>query len=334
MIKVVTTVPYSRFQQFGILFPEDWDVAYLEDPAPETLLENTKDADFLFVRSLHSVTEEIINAAKKLRLIHTEGVAYNTVDIEAAAKKGIPVCNNQGVNNKAVAEHTIGLMLASLRRIAWADSEIKRGNYAACQKKHRSASSRELGSLHIGLVGLGAIGREVARRLIPFGCKVSYHDIVRSGDSVEEELNVEYTDLNSLLTTCDVISLHVPVTPSTARIISSDQLNVMKPGALLINASRGELVDQEALAAALEEGRVCAALDTVTPEPLNSDSPLITLSPEASSRLVITPHIAGTTDEAFTGMLSRALENMRRVLRNEPLQNVVNEVEYSTGEEC
>ena len=327
MAKVVSTVPAWRFERFQAAFPADWTVTFLNVPyAQEQLIDACKDADYLFVGSAeHPVTARAIGAFTTVKLIHVEGVGYNEVDVEAARAKGIPVCNNRAVNNGAVAEHTIGLILAALRRVALTDYQIKREGYGSCKKAFMAQGQHELADLHVGLVGIGAIGREVAKRLMGWGCKVSYYDAFRPAPEVERELGVDYLELTDLVSRCDVVSLHVPALPSTIGMISTAQLEAMKPSAILVNTARGEIVDQAALAAALERGEIAAAaLDTLSPEPPPADHPLFRLSEDAAKRLTLTPHIGGTTDEAFTRMLHNAIANMERLERGEAPVNIVN----------
>ncbi len=257
---VVSTVPQSRFNLYEIAFPQSWEVRYVEAPySDEALIAACRQADFLFVGSTHEVSAEVIENSPSLRFIQVEGVGFDKVDVGAAAKAALPVCNNQGVNAVSVAEFTVGLMLAALRRMASADREIKAGHFEECQKNYRGRGVNEMISRRVGLIGCGAIGRNVARMLMPFGCQVVYFDEYRPSPEVEKELALTYVTLEELIGTCDIISLHVPVLPHTLNMISKPQLEMMKPSALIINASRGEVLDQYAPAEALEAGRIYGA---------------------------------------------------------------------------
>jgi phosphoglycerate dehydrogenase-like enzyme len=326
--KIVSTVPRSRFELFKVEIPDQWEVDFVDYPLPEeALIEALRDADFLLVGSVHHVSSAVIHAAPSLKMIHTEGVGFDKVDVEAARAVGLPVCNNRAVNNVSVAEHTIGLILAALKRMVYSDREIKRGDFTAVQTQLRTEGIHELRHQHVGLVGCGAIGQEVARMLGVFGCKVSYFDTYRPSPERERALNISYLELDDLLAQCDIVSLHVPVLPDTVNIINARALGLMKDHAILVNTSRGELIDQPAAASALESGRLGAlAIDTLAPEPPAEDHPFLTLTPDAADRLIITPHVAGTTAEAFTRMLQWVIADFQEILAGRLPDRVCNGV--------
>lgn len=328
MTKVVSTVPQARFARFGATFPQDWETLYLDYPVPDAeLIAACADTDFLFVGSVHAVSARVIQSAPSLKLIHVEGVGFDKVDVAAAQAAGIPVCNNRAVNNISVAEHTVGFMLAALRRIPYADAAMRRESYLELQAAMRRQGIHELSAMRVGLVGMGAIGQEVARLLQPFGCRVSYYDAFRPVPAREQALNVSYLPLDELLRVSDIVSLHLPVLPDTVNLINKARIQTMKPGVVLINTSRGEVVETDALVWALTSGRIaCAAIDTLTPEPPPADHPFFTLPPDAAQRLILSPHIAGTTDEAFARMLTRAVAAMQTAVAGKLPPNVVNGV--------
>jgi len=316
MVKVVSTVPKSRFEIFKVELPSDWEVVFPGYPVADAdLITTCQAADFLLVGSVHAVNKTVIEASPSLRMIHTEGVGFDKVDVQAARELGLPVCNNRAVNNGAVAEHTIGLILSALKRIAYASREIKARDFASVQTQLRTEGLHELKYQHVGLVGCGAIGQEVARMLAVFGCKVSYYDAYRPSADREKELNISYLPLDELLSQCDIISLHAPVLPDTINMINERTLSLMKDTAILVNTSRGELIDQAALVATLESGKLQAfAIDTLAPEPPAKDHPFFNLSAKADDRFLITPHVAGTTAEAFTRMLQWVIADFQEVL--------------------
>ena len=329
VIEVVTTIPTKRFKRFGVSFPPEWEVSYLEYPIPDEILINAcQGADFLLVSSTHAVSKKVIENTPSLRLLHVDGVGYDMANVETAKEVGLPVCNNHSSNSTSAAEHTIAFMLTGLKRLCLVDKQLKTRDYQEVEREYLAKGVRELSSQHVGLIGLGAIGQEVARLLQPFGCKISYYDMFRQPPELELKLKVLYVSLEELLQECDIISLHVPALPDTRDLINQKNISLMKPDALLINTSRGEIIDQLALAEALEEGRINgAAVDTIVPEPPGENHPLFTLSEKASNRIIITPHVAGKSDEAFKRMLNWAIANMKRVVNGEKPVNIVNEIE-------
>ncbi len=326
MANVVITVHRSRFEQFGIKIPSDWDVAFVDNPYTEdALIAAAKDAEYLLVESGDRVSKEVINACPQLKLIQTEGVAFDKVDGAAAREKGIPLCNNKGVNAGAVAEHTIGLILAGLRRTALTDRQIRLDSYVQAKTKHFTIGEHELTGKLIGFVGMGDIAKAAVKRLEGWECRFAYYDVFRMSEDEEAEYHLEYMEYEDLIKTADVISMHVPVLPSTIGMLGKEQFQVMKKTALVINTARGEIIDQDALIWALENDEIYgAALDVFIPEPIPDDAPILNMSPKAMDKLTMTPHVAGATDEAFTRMLLMSIDNITRVMKGEEPINVVN----------
>ncbi|MEW6423861.1 MAG: NAD(P)-dependent oxidoreductase [Bacillota bacterium] len=185
----------------------------------------------------------------------------------------------------------------------------------------------EIHESRLGIVGMGAIGRKVAQVAGILGAQVAYYDIVRAPENVETELRVTFKPFDQLLAESDIVSIHVPLSERTRKMIGKREFELMSPGAVFVNTARGEVVDQAALAEALEGGRLAgAAIDALSPEPPPADNPLLNLSPLARDRLVVTPHLGGVTLGFFRRMLRNALENMARVIAGEPPKNVVNGV--------
>lgn len=333
MKRIVITVPRKRFERFKVFFPDDWDIVYMEAPySQEQLIHACRKSEYLFVGSIHPVEASVFESCPQLKMVHVEGVGFDKVDIVAAAEKQVPVCNNRAVNNGAVAEHTIGLILAALRRTALCNEQIYKIGYAACKAQHLSDGQHELAEKTLGLIGIGAIGREVAKRLRSWGCTIIYHDIFKLSEEEEKQLEVKHVDIDEIFLASDIISLHVPVVESTYHLVNKLRLLSMKRSAILINTARGEIIDQEALVDALEQGLIaCAALDTLDPEPPPSDHVLLNLSEVAKDRLILTPHIGGMTDEAFTRMLRNAIRNFERVEEGEEPVNIVNRLETVKG---
>jgi phosphoglycerate dehydrogenase-like enzyme len=244
-----------------------------------------------------------IAAAPRLRLIQKIGVGVNTIDLEAAAAHGIAVANMPGTNSQAVAEMTLLLMLAALRRVASFD----RATRAGCGWTLEPETFDELGEIRgrtVGLIGYGAVARLLAPVLTALGARV-----LHTSKAARPKEAQEWRSLEDLLRESDIVSLHLPLTPETERLIDGARLALMKPGAVLINTARGGLVDEAALAAALRSGRLRAAgLDVFQREPVDGGGPLLGLD-----NVVVTPHIAWLTPETLDRSLGIAIENCRRV---------------------
>ena len=275
--------------------------------------------DYSFVISL---TEKIAQSAKKVKLVQQPSVGYQNIDTEAFARCGIPVANTAGANDIAVAEHTIMLALALLKRIPYANEQTHRGNWAQSDMMW-SKGVYEIFGKNFGIVGMGRIGREVAKRLQPFGVKLFYYDVVRANEETEKSLGIVYRTLDDLLRVSDVVSFHVPLTEQTRDMIDEKRLAMMKASAVIINVARGEIIDEGALAKALKNKRLAGAgIDVFSVEPISPDNPLLGLE-----NVILTPHIAGATNEARQRIINVAVENVARVLRGEKPINVVNGVE-------
>ena len=326
MPKVVSITRLERFRVAGVELLPDWDFYFQTGLTEDEIITACRGADFLLVPATYPpITARILENIPSVCLVQSDGAGYNQIDVAAAARLGLPVANAPGENATTVAEFTIGLIIALQRHIVISDREIKAGNYHRLREQLLAAGQKEISDIELGLVGLGAIGRQVARLAGIMGVKVSYYDAYRLSGSIESELAVIYKPLDELLATSDVISLHLPLNENTRGLISSREFRLMPPGTIFINTARGELVDQAALAEALESSHLGgAAIDTLAPEPPPPDHPLLRLSPGASERVLLTPHLAGVTRGAFKRMLRTALTNMVRVFAGEAPLHVVN----------
>jgi phosphoglycerate dehydrogenase-like enzyme len=264
------------------------------------------DTDVLW-HVLKRCTSDMIAAGPKLRLIQKIGVGVNTIDLDAAKARDIAVCNLPGTNARAVAELTLSLMLAVLRRLPRFDTAMRRGEWSDPDLQDGIG---ELGGRTVGLVGYGAIPRLLAPILIALGCRVIYTCRTPRSDA-----SGGYRPLNTLLAEADVISLHVPLVAETEHLIDAAALARMKPGAVLVNTARGGLVDQTALTEVLASGKLAGAgLDVFVHEPHDASAPLFQLP-----NVVLTPHIAWLTTGTFDRSFALAAENCRRLAAGEPL---------------
>ncbi len=268
-------------------------------------------ADFLVGFGNRAIDAGFYAAAPKLKLFQLLSAGYDTVDIEAARGAGIPVCNNGGANSTAVSEHALLLMLAVCRRLVWQHESVVSGRWRG--NNPGAVKLFELRDKVLGIVGLGAIGKKVARLANAFGMRVIYYDIKRVSEAEEDALNVRFRLLNEVLRNADLVSLHVPLTPATKHMIGAAELKLMKDSAFLINTCRGPVVDEPALTAALEAGVIAGAgLDVFDQEPPPADNPLFKLA-----NVILSPHYAGPTWDNQQARFRNAFDNCQRVARGE-----------------
>jgi phosphoglycerate dehydrogenase-like enzyme len=264
-----------------------------------------RDAEVL-LHILRPVTEEVLRGAPRLRLVQKIGVGVDTINLEAAQRRGVAVANMPGTNTQAVAEAALMLMLAALRNLPGLDRECRVGNGWTPEQEaqERRNTLGELCGRTVGLVGAGAVASRLVRPLEGLGARVIYTD-----RRERPNLGIERHDLDYLLEASDVVSLHLPLTPETEGLIDQRALARMKPAAVLINTARGGLVEETALVEALTSGRLLAAgLDVLAEEPPPPDHPLLSLD-----NVVLTPHVAWLTQETLSRSFDVALENIRRL---------------------
>src|SRR5215469_1713881 len=297
-------------------------VALLQEPrwtivAPDQiegkLTTHLEDADALIVRSAVQVNAALLEHAKKLRVVGRAGVGVDNVDLDAATRKGIAVMNTPGANAVAVAELTIGLMLSMARFVSRADSLMHAGKW-----EKKSLQGTELRGKTLGVVGLGKIGMEVARRAKAFGMAIVGHDPFVAAN-VAKEQGIRMGKLEEVYAEADYLTLHVGLTPQTTGMINAETIKKMKKGVRIVNCARGELVDEAALAHALKQGFVGgAALDVFQEEPLKN-SPLTSLD-----NVILTPHIGGSTHEAQEAVGYQIALQVKEYLKSGVIQNAVN----------
>ncbi len=282
------------------------------------------DTEIFLADAVSTVSGDLIRRMPKLKLIHSEGVAFNGIDTSAARERGVFVCNNQGCNAGAVAEQAIWLMLSLLRRGIPGDQAVRQGRQIQMKEQAMVEGVKELGECRVGLIGFGHIAQETAKRLSAFGSTVCYFSPHRKPE-LAHTLHAAYLPLGELLACCDIVSLHAAVTPETNCMVNEAFLSAMKEGAYLINTARGELVDNFAVQAALLSGRLAGAgFDTLAPEPVPADHPLVTLPDQARDRVVFSPHLGGITTNSFRRAHRHMWENVVRVMNGERPDCIVN----------
>jgi D-3-phosphoglycerate dehydrogenase len=290
--------------------PADWALLFIDESSLAARAAVLRDADIALVMA-SPIPKELLTEARRLRFIQKLGAGVDRIDLDACRARGVGVARLHAGNSIPVAEHTVLLMLAVYRQLPQIDRRTRAG---AWDKEDARGEHRQLLGKTVGLVGFGAVGKEVAKRLRGFEVTILYYDPMRASRDVEQSLGVSYADLDALVRTADIVSLHLPLLPQTAGIISATRIRAMKPGAVLINCARGGLADEAALAAALKDGRLFGAgIDAFANEP-PAGSELLALD-----NTVVTSHLAGATLDNFSGIVARGVENAKAVLRGEAL---------------
>jgi phosphoglycerate dehydrogenase-like enzyme len=293
--------------------PDGFEIVPMaRDAGPDERARLLASADFLmgsWVTTAVKLTEDDFRAAPGLKLLQLMSAGYEHVPLDVAARFGVPVAHFGDAMASVVAEHTVLLMLAVYRRLLQLDQAVRSGAW-----RRDEPVLHELRGKRVGLIGLGFIGREVALRLRAFSCSVSYFTRQRLPAADEAALQVRYLGLADLLRSSDLVSLHVPLAPSTRGLLGARELATMRPGTVLINTSRGAVVDQAALVAALQSGALAGAgLDVLDPEPPASSDPLLALP-----NVVLTPHNGGQSEEVWPRIVQTCFANIERVARGEP----------------
>ncbi len=274
-----------------------------------------EEADALITRGGIKVTREAMASSPRLRAIGVHGIGCDHVDLAAAKELGKIVLNTPDALTVTVAEMAVAMLLAATRRVAAADRAVRAGEWS---RKYGDLVGDELAGKTVGLIGMGRIGAETARRLKAFGVQLLYWSRTRRPE-LERELGMSYVDLHDLLAGSDVVSLHVPGTKETYHLIGEAELAVMKPTAILVNTARGRVVAEAALIAALKEGRIAgAALDVFESEPLGRDSPLVSMT-----NVILTPHLAASSRDAMRRMAIQVARGVLDILEGREPPNRV-----------
>lgn len=306
MPKILHTARYTGtpWEILKSVVPEGFTVETLEELSDQCLLRQAVDADYLLVSGRLPIDEGVLSAAKHLKMIQRTGVGTEMLDMGAIKEHNIPVYVNAGVNARSVAEHTVALMLACLKRLPQINADTHNGVW---KKQQQGLTTHELYGKIVALVGMGNIGRTVAAMLKPFGVKILYTDVFRQSADVEYQLGLTYCkSFEAMLPETDILSFHCPLTPENSEILNSRTIALLKSGAIVVNTARGKLINSDDLYEALKSGHVRnAALDTHYDEPINEGYNLAELD-----NVILTPHIGGLSYEAFQSMMAGAVENI------------------------
>ena len=300
----------ARADRLRAFLPPDFVLTHGTERGDEHMKTIIRDADFAISGQV-GVSGEVLRAATRLKLLHKWGVGVDNLDVATARELGIKVARTTGSNALPVAEFAIGLMLSTLRFQALGHERLRQGHWIAYNQM--PGETFLLSGRTVGIVGLGAIGQNVAKLLKGFSCRILYTQRTRLPAPDEQVLGVEYAALPELLSTSDIVSLHCPLTPETSNMINTVSLARMKRTAILVNVARGGVVAEADLADALRRRVIRgAAMDVYSIEPLPADSELLKLD-----NIVVTPHLAAATADTFEPTVRRMFENMARVTRGE-----------------
>jgi D-3-phosphoglycerate dehydrogenase len=291
-------------------------------PAPYSLPDVLADAEIVLGdwRTAHpGLTADAIAAAPRLAFVQQPSVGVQAHDPAALAEAGVPLSNVAGFNSIAVAEWVIGSLFSVARQLVWSQAELLAGRWPQTEVVEHGAT--EIAGRRVGLIGFGSIGQALAPRFAALGCAVSYWS--RRRRDPQETAGAAYQELDELVSTSDVLVNVVALTPETRGLLSAQRLASMPRGAFLVNASRGGIVDEDAVAAALRDGRLAgAAFDVYAVEPLPADSPL-----RAAPNILLTPHTGGSTAQTIPRLIEGVVANIRRAVSGEPVHDVVNAVD-------
>jgi phosphoglycerate dehydrogenase-like enzyme len=313
-IDVLCLRPEADFQRAAALAPASLKVVY-RAPGDLDVAALMRQARALVIPAVGPKLPLALFEGTSVKFVQVTGAGLDRLDLPALQKLGIRVASVPGGSNTAVAEYVVTTASALLRRFSWADAEIRAGNYGAFRARMIADNLPGLDGLQVGIVGLGIIGLAVARAFHQRDCQICYYDPSPRDLQAAQSLAAKSVSLDELLKVSDVVTLHIPLLPATKGLIGARQLSAMKIGAVLIQASRGGIVDEAALAACLKSGHLAgAAIDVYSTEPPSPNNPLLALEGEAARRLLFTPHIAGVTRQSAAFLFHSAWRNVERVL--------------------
>lgn len=322
-IDVICLRPEADFLRIGVKPPTTLNIAY-RGPADADVPALCREAKAMLIPAVGPKLSSTLFDDSPIRLVQVTGAGVDRIDEAEMKRRSIAVCNVPGGSNSALAEYTVVNALNLMRRFSWADTQLKAGRYEAARAQMVAANLPGLEGKTVGVIGLGVIGQVVAQAFQRFGANIVYFDPAPR-EVTAKALGATAMSLNGLLKASDVVTVHVPLLDATRNLIGASELALMKPGAILIQASRGGIVDEAALAAALTAGHIGgAAVDVYAKEPIDGANPLLALTGDALDKVILTPHIAGVSLQAWQTLFRESWENAERViLRNEPPLNRV-----------
>lgn len=313
-IALVGIYPTGTEKMFRKLLPaKDFEINVVNT---QEKYDSLTDAEIIILR-IFKLPKEVIQRNKSLKLVEKWGAGYDTIDIESAGEANVIVCNVIGANACAVSEIAVLHMLATMRNLINHHQSMVKGVWT---KGDFMDTSFTLMNKTVGLIGGGNIGRQVARRVQSFGAKVQYFDMFRLNEEKEKEFNMKYVEMDELLRTSDVVSLHIPLTDETKNIINREKLALMKPTSIIVNTARGGLIDEDAIIDAINNKKLLGAgLDCFATEPINPNDPIL-----KQKNVTLTPHIGGTSADILEVMAPRIAKNILAFSKSEEMECIVN----------
>jgi len=307
--KILVSCPSAEVANIAReMAPKGFETVVVHNDAE--VVPNLNGIEYMITYPHIPMKDEFYKATPKLKLVQLLSAGYDNVDLEAARRAKVPLSNNGGANAISVSEHALMLMLTVYRKVIWQHGSVSGGRWRGNGPAPRMY---ELHDKTLGIIGFGTIGKKVARLAKPFGMHVQYFDIARLSEGEADSHGVKFRLLRELLKTSDVVSLHVPLNDSTRHMIGKEELELMKPNAIIINTSRGPVIDEKALHAHLSAGKIFGAgLDVFDQEPPPANNPLFTLD-----NVVLTAHFAGPTWDNHVARFRNAFDNVQRVARGE-----------------
>ncbi len=319
--QIICLRPESDFIEFDAIAPARFQVEYI-NPSDPAIMRFAERAKALIIPAVGSKIPNEIFENSNIKMVQVTGAGIDRLDADFCRKNQIAVCNVQGGSAFAVAEYCIGSVIMLSRQLHLGINALPRGEYSTIRSKMIEKRMVSLQGQHIGIVGFGSIGRETAGLFKMMGCQISCFDVLTPDPIEAGKVNARICDLPTLLSQSDIVSIHVPLTDVTNGLISDIELQKMKKNAILVNAARGGIVNEHALAAALEKGLIKGAVvDVYSQEPALSDNPLLNLSQPAMERVFFSPHIAGITKQSWTYLFQKSWRNLALYFDNEPLSD-------------
>lgn len=314
-ITVIVTEPVNIM---GVEYLKEKGVKVIELPpgsTEDTLAQKIAEADGLITRGSIKITRELMETSPRLKVIGVHGIGCDHVDLPAAKELGKIVCNTPDALTVTVAEMAMAMTLASLRNIVSADKAVRSDQW---KRKYSDLIGIELAGKKVGIVGMGRIGAATAKRMKAFGAEVSYWSRTRK-QGIEKEEGYQWNELEELCKNSDIISLHIPATPETRKIINAEKIGMMKDGVIIVNTARGKVIDEEAMIEALKSGKIkAAALDVFENEPLSPENPLCKMD-----NVILTPHLGASNMEGMRRMSLQVADGVLKVIKGETPDNPV-----------